>query len=274
MQFYRIASWLYVLVGSLVLPLLVLDLCVDWQGLTAVWGTLFGLCVPLMVIQALGLRRVLRERAPQEDVANLVTWYWLLHLVGTLVVLLAAAFFFADKAMWALWTLIIGALPMLGVGVGVGVVKLVLGIRLGKYPDDLFGLLRPLSFAFIAFGALELANMVIFVSLPFYLVVAMALMYLSAFVIEGHAREVAPRFGVAPLWISYVLGAVLTLGVPLAALPVLAESVSAFMAAADSDDYEDSYEDQDEDDEQAETSMEEEAEQYLPRNPNKRGRHD
>lgn len=266
MQFYRVASWLYVVVGGLTVPLLVLDLCVDWAGLTVVWGSLFGLSVPLMVIQAFGLRRVLRERAAQQDVATLVTWFWLLHLSGVLLVLLAGAFYLVDKPMWALWTLIIGALPMLGVGVGVGVVKLVLGIRLGKYPDDLFGLLRPLSFAFIAFGALELANMVIFVSLPFYLVVAMALVLLIAFVIEGHARKVAPRFGVAPVWISYVLGAVLTLGAPLAALPLLISNVAEFLEKADSEDlYEDDYE---EGDEQFDDSALGESE----RNPNKRDR--
>src|SRR5690606_38827965 len=82
MQFYRVASWLYAVIASLVVPLMVLDMAVDWPGLTAAWGTLFGLSVPLMVIQALGLRRVLRERAAEENVSTLVTWFWLLHLLG------------------------------------------------------------------------------------------------------------------------------------------------------------------------------------------------
>lgn len=250
MQFYRVASWLYAVIASLVVPLMVLDMAVDWPGLTAAWGTLFGLSVPLMVIQALGLRRVLRERAAEENVSTLVTWFWLLHLLGALLVALAAAFYFADKGVWALWTLVLGALPLLGLGVGVGVVKLVLGIRLAKYPDDLFGLRSALNIAFIAFGALELANMVVVISLPFYLVVAMALVFLTAFVIEGHARTVAPRFGVAPVWISYVLAALVTLGAPLAALPMLVDGFSEQLEEMQSSD--DEIDDEHEESESAE----------------------
>lgn len=256
MQFYRVASWIYVLIGSLALPVLVLDMCVDWPGLTVLWGTLFGLSVPLMVIQIFGLRRVLRERAVFEGASALLTWYWVLHLSGALLLALAAGLYLADQGMWAFWALLIGALPMLGVGVGVGVVELVLGIRLGKYPDSLFGLQRALHISFIALGALELANIVIFISLPFYMVVAMALMFLIAFIIEGHAREQAPSYGQAQVWISYVLASVLMLGPPLAGLPVLIKYLDdrpTFL--------EDAYDDEDEYDEE---------ESYIPRNPNKR----
>ena len=221
MQFYRVASWLYVLVGSLTLPVLVLDMCVDWPGLTAAWGTLFGLSIPLMGIQVAGLARVLRERAAFKGISALLTWYWAMHVGVALLLALAGGFYLAGKPNQALWTMLIGALPVLGVGVGVGVVAVVLGIRLGKYPDPLFGLQRALHVGFVATGALELGSLVFFVSLPLYAVAAMALMFLIAFIIEGHARETAPSFGTAQVWTSYALASVLMLAPPLAGLPVL-----------------------------------------------------
>ena len=253
MQFYRFASWLYVVVGSLALPALVLDMCLDWPGLTTLWCSLFGLSVPLMVVQIFGLRRVLHERAAFDGLSGLLTWYWALHLVGALLLALAVGLYLAGQGMWAFWTLLIAALPMLGVGVGVGVVELVLGIRLAKYPDALFGLQRALHISFIALGALELANLVIFISLPFYAVVAMALMFLIAFIIEGHAREQAPSYGQAQVWISYLLASVLMVGPPLAGLPVLIKYLDERPGLL-ADDYDD---DEDED-------------SYVPRNPNKR----
>lgn len=221
MQFYRVASWLYVLVGSLALPVLVLDMCVDWPGLTAAWATLFGLSVPLMGIQIAGLARVLRERAALKGVSALLTWYGAMHIGVALLLGLAGGFYLAGELHQALWTLLIGALPVLGVGIGVGVVAVVLGVRLAKYPEPLFGLQRALHVGFVVTGALELASLVFFVSLPLYAVAAMALMFLIAFVIEGHARETAPSFGNAQVWTSYALASLLMLAPPLAGLPVL-----------------------------------------------------
>lgn len=261
MQFYRWASWVYVVVASLALPVLVLDLCVDWPGLTVLWSSLFGLSIPLMVVQTLGLRRVLHERAQFEGGSALLGWYCALHLVGILLLLAAAALYFAGKPMGALWTLVIGALPMMGVAVAAGVVELVLGIRLMKYPDPLFGLQRALQVSFIALGALELANLVIFISLPIYAVVAMALMIIIAFIIEGHAREQAPSYGAAQVWISYVLASVLMLGPPLAGLPVLINYLGdrpGFL--------EDTYDEED--------GYEEDADSYTPRNPKMRDARD
>jgi hypothetical protein len=221
MQFYRGASWLYVLVGSLALPVLVLDMCVDWPGLTAAWATLFALSVPLMAIQIAGLGRVLRERAAFEGVSSLLTWYWAIHVGVALLLAVVAGLYLAGQLHQAFWAVLIGALPVLGAGVAVGVVALVLGIRLARYPEPLFGLRRALQVGFVITGSLGLGSLVLFVSIPLYAVAAMALMFLIAFIIEGHARRTAPGFGTTQVWISYVLAALFVLTPPLAGLQML-----------------------------------------------------
>ena len=261
MQFYRWSSWLYAIVSSLAIPLLVLDLCVDWPGLTAVWAALFALSVPLLVIQSLGLRRVLRERAPEPRLSGLVTAFWLLQLSCLLWLALMIGQWLAGEHIWALGTLLIGALPIFGVVVGLAVVKLLLGSRLGpQYPSDLFGLRRALSISFILYGALEIADLVIVISVPAYLVVGLALIWLVAFVIEGHARRPEPRFGSAPGWISYGLALVVGLGVPLASAPLWADDLSAQLEGwweqlderfGRDDDEDESFYEEDEDDSEA-----------------------
>lgn len=217
MAFYRWASWLYVLVATLLFPLMTLDLAGVIEA-TELWVGLGISAMPLMIIQTVALHRVLQLYAPEQRVKALLYWAVALHVVAVLLLVGAAALFYWSGWQEAMWTLLIGTLPLLAISVGSGVVALLLGLQLLKCPHPLFGLQRTLALSLIICGGLELANLFLMFTLPFYLVCALAVVYLYAWVIEGHARQQTPEFSTGTVLFSYGMATVAMFVLPMVAL--------------------------------------------------------
>lgn len=217
MMLLRWASWLYVLVATLLLPLMALDLAGVIEA-TELWVGLGISALPLMIMQTVAVHRVLQVYAPEQKLTALLYWAVALHVVAVLLLVAAAALFYWSGWQEALWTLLIGTVPLLAISVGSGVVALLLGLQLLKYPHPLFGLQRTLALSLIICGGLELANLFLMFTLPFYLVTALAVVYLFAWLIEGHARQQTPVFSQGVVVFSYGMATVAMFIVPSIAL--------------------------------------------------------
>ena len=214
MQFYRFTSWLYVVVAGSLSPLAALYITLEHIELAAVWAGLLVLCLPLLIAQLYGFRRVVLERAGYDGLDRLFAWYWGLEASVFLLLLAAVALFVTDNVEPALWFGIAGVAAVFAAAFGLGIVYIRLSGALAACPDALSGLRGPLKAGFLTLGILEFISIFTFLTLPFYVVAATGVTLLMALVIEAHATGTTREYTGRDVAGTYVLASLVGVVLP------------------------------------------------------------